>query len=300
MTDIKFDGQIAIVTGAGRGLGRTYALELARRGAHVVVNDLGGNPDGSGGAASAADAVVEEIESAGGTAVASYDSVADAAGGAAIVQRALDAFGSVDIVINNAGILRDRSFAKMTAEDVETVLGVHLHGAFHVTGPAFRVMKEKGYGRLIFTTSSAGLFGNFGQANYGAAKLGLVGLSNVLAIEGKKYGIHSNVIAPMAALRLTEGLMGPLGEFAQAELVTPLVVYLVSKECPVTHEVYSAGGGRYARAFVAVGPGWFVGKDAVPTAEEIAKSFDQIRAEDGYSTPLSATEESELLAKYLD
>lgn len=178
---IGFDNQVAIVTGAGGGLGRAYALELARRGARVVVNDLGGRPDGTRGGSDAADSTVAEIIAKGGEAVANYDSVGTPAGGEAIVRSAVDAFGTVDVVINNAGILRDKSFANVELSDVDAVIDVHLRGAFHVTQPAFRVMKEKGYGRLLFTSSAAGLFGNFGQANYGAAKMGLVGLSNVLA-----------------------------------------------------------------------------------------------------------------------
>ncbi len=204
---IAFDGRVAIITGSGGGLGRTYALELARRGARLVVNDLGGAVDGTGASSSAADRVVEEIEAAGGEAVANYDSVSTEEGGAAIVQTALDSFGTVDIVVIHAGILRDKSFAKMEAAEVEAVLDVHLKGAFYVSIPAFGIMKESGYGRFVFTSSSSGLFGNFGQANYGAAKAGLAGLSNVLAIEGQKYNILSNAIAPIALTRMTEELL---------------------------------------------------------------------------------------------
>ncbi len=221
MTDIRFDNRVAIVTGAGGGLGREHSLLLGRRGAKVVVNDLGGAVDGTGSGQTMADKVVEEIRAAGGEAIANYDSVTTPEGGEAMVKAALDAFGSVDIVINNAGILRDKSFPKLTNEELESVLGVHLRGAFHVSQPAFREMKEREYGRLVFTTSNAGLFGNFGQTNYGAAKAGLVGLSNVLAIEGMKYNIKSNVIAPMAKSRMTEVLLGSLGDVLDPALVSP-------------------------------------------------------------------------------
>ncbi|MFI5693816.1 SDR family NAD(P)-dependent oxidoreductase [Kribbella sp. NPDC051586] len=297
MTDLDFTGQVAIVTGAGGGLGRSYALELARRGARVVVNDLGGALDGTGGSQAAADEVVAQIRAAGGDAVASHHSVATAEGGEAIVQRALDAFGTVDILINNAGILRDRTFPKLTSEDLKAVLEVHLYGAFHVTQPAFRVMKERRHGRLLFTSSAAGLFGNFGQANYAAAKAGVVGLSNVLAVEGEKYGITSNVISPIAASRLTEGLMGDLADSVRPDLVTPLVVLLVSPGCTITHEVYTAGGGRFARVLLGVGPGWF--SDNEPTAEDVAEQIDRIRAAAGYSEPHSAVQEAGLLVQHL-
>jgi NAD(P)-dependent dehydrogenase (short-subunit alcohol dehydrogenase family) len=296
---IDFDGKVAIVTGAGGGLGRCYALELARRGARVVVNDLGGSPDGTGAASSAADTTVADITSAGGEAVANYDSVATPEGGAAIVQTALDAYGTVDIVINNAGFLRDRSFANMAMEDVQAIIDVHLLGAFYVTQPAFRVMKEKGFGRLLFTASAAGVFGNFGQANYGAAKMGLVGLSNVLAVEGAKSGITSNVIAPAAKSRLTEDLLGPLAEALGPELVMPLALYLVSPACELTHEVFSVGGGRYARIFIGESPGWFAGKGVQPTVEDIADHIGEIRAEEGYVVPANLGEELQLLLKQL-
>jgi NAD(P)-dependent dehydrogenase (short-subunit alcohol dehydrogenase family) len=296
---IGFDGRVAIITGAGGGLGKTYALELARRGARVVVNDLGGNPDGTGGAASPADATVAEITAAGGEAVANYDSVATPEGGAAITQAALDAFGTVDIVINNAGILRDKSFANLALPDLHAVLDVHLLGAFYVTQPAFRVMKEKGYGRLLFTSSAAGVFGNFGQTNYGAAKMGLVGLSNVLAVEGAKSGITSNVIAPIARSRLTEELLGPLASAVEADLVTPLSLYLVSEDCTLTHEIFSVGGGKYSRVFVGETPGWYAGKGVRPTVEDIADHIGDIRAEEGYTVPANANDDIALLLKAL-
>jgi NAD(P)-dependent dehydrogenase (short-subunit alcohol dehydrogenase family) len=296
---ISFDGRVAIITGAGGGLGKTYALELARRGARVVVNDLGGSPDGTGGAASPADTTVDEITAAGGEAVASYDSVATPEGGAAITQTALDAFGTVDIVINNAGILRDKSFVNLEFENLQAVLDVHLMGAFYVTQPAFRVMKERGYGRLLFTSSAAGLFGNFGQTNYGAAKMGLVGLSNVLAVEGAKSGITSNVIAPIARSRLTEELLGPLAAAVEPDLVTPLSVYLVSEACELTHEIFAAGGGKYSRVFVGEAPGWFAGKGVTPTVEDIGEHIGEIRSEEGYAVPGNANDDIRLLLKAL-
>ncbi|HEX2368131.1 MAG TPA: SDR family NAD(P)-dependent oxidoreductase [Acidimicrobiia bacterium] len=295
MSDITFDGRVAIVTGAGGGLGRSYALELARRGARLVVNDLGGAMDGTGSGTRAADEVVAEIEASGGEALASYDSVASAEGGEAIVAAAMDTFGAVDVVVSNAGILRDRSFANITLEEVESVLAVHLLGGFHVAMPAFRVMKERGYGRLVFAASNAGIFGNFGQANYGAAKMGLVGLSNVLAIEGAKYGIRSNVIAPVARTRMTENLLGPLADLLDPEQVTPMVVYLASEANPHTHEIFTAGGGRYGRIFVATNPGWFAGQKVVPTVEDLAEHIDEVRDLSTYEIPLSSNDEIRLV-----
>ncbi|HVW34969.1 MAG TPA: SDR family NAD(P)-dependent oxidoreductase [Acidimicrobiia bacterium] len=293
---IGFDGRVAIITGAGGGLGKTYALELARRGAKVVVNDLGGNTEGSGsGAAGPADTTVAEITAAGGEAVASYDSVATPEGGAAITQTALDAFGTVDIVINNAGILRDKSFANLEWPNLQAVLDVHLMGAFYVTQPAFRVMKEKGYGRLLFTSSAAGVFGNFGQTNYGAAKMGLVGLSNVLAVEGAKSGITSNAICPIAKSRMTIDLLGPLADAVEPELVMPLSLYLVSEACTLTHEIFSVGGGKYSRVFIGETPGWFAGKGERPSVEDVADHIDQIRGEDGYTVPGNANDDIRLL-----
>ena len=299
MSDIRFDGKVAVITGAGGGLGRTYALEFARRGAQIVVNDLGGAADGTGSGSAMADAVVKEINEAGGSAVANYDSVADPKSGEAIVQTALDSFGRVDVVINNAGVLRDKTFVKLSPEELELVIDVHLKGAFFVSQPAFRVMKENGYGRFVFTTSAAGVFGNFGQSNYGAAKLGLVGLSNVLSQEGAKYDIKSNVIAPIARTRMTEQLLGPLAEALDPECVTPLVTFLASDACDFTHEVFSVGGGRFARIFTGLAPGWFAGRAAKPSAEEIRDHMDQIQNPEGYTIPAGIGDEMKLLLEAL-
>lgn len=289
--EIDFDGRVVLVTGAGGGLGRTYALELARRGAKVVVNDLGGAVDGTGSGSSAADAVVAEIVAAGGEAVANADSVSTSEGGEAMVQAALDAYGRLDVCINNAGILRDVSFLKLDDAQLDAVIDVHLRGAFNVSRPAFKAMAANGYGRFLFTTSAAGLFGNFGQSNYSAAKLGLVGLSNTLAIEGAKKGIASNVIAPIARTRMTEELLGPLAELMDPEKITPMAVYLVSEACGLTHETFSVAGGKFARVFIGVGAGWFAGKDAHPTPEDIAENLDAIRAIDDHIVPLGVLEE---------
>src|SRR5215204_3401348 len=212
MAELGFDGKVAIITGAGGGLGRQHALLLASRGALVVVNDLGGAVDGTGCDKGAAERVVDEIRSDGGEAVADTSSVATPEGGAAVVQTALDAFGRVDIVVNNAGILRDKSFHNMDPELMNPVFDVHLKGAFHVTQPAWVVMRAKGYGRIISTSSAAGIFGNFGQTNYGAAKMGLIGLTRVLAVEGARYGIQANVIAPLARTRMTEDILGGMAD----------------------------------------------------------------------------------------
>ena len=285
MSDIQFDDRVAIITGAGGGLGKTYALELGRRGAKVVVNDLGGSADGTGAGSSMADETVKEINEAGGTAVANYDSVATPEGGEAIVKTALDNFGRCDIVINNAGILRDKSFTKLEPENLEIVIDVHLKGAFFVSQPAFRAMKENNYGRFVFTASGAGIFGNFGQTNYGAAKMGLVGLSNVLAVEGAKNNIKCNTIAPIARTRLTEQLLGPMAEQLAPHHVTPLVVYLVSEACELTHEIFDVGGGRYARIFLGMGKGWTAPKGRDASAEDIAANLDAVRSTDDFVIP---------------
>ena len=278
-TEIRFDDRVAVITGAGAGLGRVYALEIAKRGAKVVVNDLGGARDGSGdGSSTPADKVVEEIQALGGEAVANYDNVATAEGGENIIKTALDAFGTVDIVINNAGILRDKSFLKMEPEHWQAVLDVHLNGAYHVTRPAMAVMKEKGYGRILMTTSAAGLYGNFGQTNYTAAKMGLVGLMNTLNLEGQKYDIKINTIAPVAASRLTEDILPPdFIDKLKPELVAPMALYLVSEHCPVSGNIYNAGLGCFNRATMVTGPGAIVGDgQEIPTAEQVLAQWKNI------------------------
>jgi NAD(P)-dependent dehydrogenase (short-subunit alcohol dehydrogenase family) len=296
MADLGFDGKVAVITGAGGGLGRSHALELARRGALVVVNDLGGSVDGTGDSQTAAQRVVDEIKAAGGEAVANYDSVATPEGGTAIVQTALDNWGRVDIVINNAGILRDASFKNMTPDQLNPVLDVHLRGAFYVTQPAWETMRAQNYGRIVNTSSGAGVFGNFGQTNYGAAKMGLVGLTRVLAVEGAKYNIKANAIAPVAKTRMTEDLLGPVADKLGPEYVTPLVVFLAHEDCPVSGEVYSVGGGRVARVFLGVTEGIV---DHNLTPESVRDSFDTIRNETGYSVPANLNEEMGLALKAL-
>ncbi len=290
MSDISFDGRVAVVTGAGGGLGRTYALELARRGAAVVVNDLGGSVDGKGGDESAAQKVVDEIKAAGGDAAPNFDSVMTPEGGASIVQTAVGAFGKVDIVINNAGFLRDKSFLKLTWDDLDAIIDVHLKAAFYVSQPAFAVMKENGYGRFVHTASNA-TFGNFGQTNYSAAKMGLVGLSNTISVEGARAGILSNVIMPVAKTRMTEELLGDFANYLAPELVTPMVTYLASEACTTTHGAYSAAGGRYARVNWALNQGWFAGPGVTPTAEDIAAHLGQIEDRAGSFVPSSTTDE---------
>jgi NAD(P)-dependent dehydrogenase (short-subunit alcohol dehydrogenase family) len=295
--ELGFDGKVAIITGAGGGLGRQHALLLASRGALVVVNDLGGALDGSGSDKGAAQKVVDEIVDLGGVAVADTNSVSTPEGGAAIVKSAVDAYGRVDIVINNAGILRDKSFHNLTPDLMNPVFDVHLKGAFHVTQPAFVLMREQGYGRIISTSSAAGVFGNFGQANYGAAKMGLVGFMRVLAVEGAKYNIKANAIAPLALTRMTESLFsGAMAEKLQPELISPIVAFLAHEDCPVSGEVYSVGGGRVARVFIGETPGYF---NANLTMEDVRNNFDQIRNEDGYIVPANISEETAMFMPYL-
>ncbi len=278
MSEIRFDGRVAIVSGAGGGVGRTYALDLAKRGAKVVVNDLGGSVDGVGTGSAAADAVVEEIKAAGGEAVANYDSVSTMEGGQSIVQTALDNYGTVDILINNAGILRDRSFFKMTADEWDLVVSVHLRGAFCLTQPAAKVMKDNLYGRIIFTASTSGLYGNFGQTNYGAAKLGLVGIMNTLKLEAAKYNIMVNTVAPNAYSRMTADIFGPdLKDKLRPEFNTPMVTYLCSEECQVSGMTFTMSGGWFARSAVVSNAGvGLVKNDQLVTAEEIRDNFDKI------------------------
>jgi NAD(P)-dependent dehydrogenase (short-subunit alcohol dehydrogenase family) len=290
MDEIRYDDRVAVITGAGGGLGRSYALYLAQRGASIVVNDLGGTTDGQGNDSKAADSVVAEVLALGGKAVANYDSVATAAGGERIIQTAMDTFGRVDIAINNAGILRDASLVKMSADSFDKLIDVHLKGAFYVTQPAFRVMKERGYGRVLYTASGAGLFGNFGQANYAAAKMGLVGLSSVTAIEGAKYNIKSNVITPIARTRLTEELMAPTGEMFAPEFIAPMVAYLVSEGCEYSHEIFNVGAGRYSRIFVGSAPGWNAPGGTTPSVEDIRDNLHTIISTEGFRVPGSAAE----------
>ncbi len=256
MSQIDFEGRVAVVTGAGGGLGRSHALLLAAHGAKVVVNDLGGNRAGEGGGSEMADDVVAEIEASGGEAVANYASVADQDGAASVIQDALDRFGRVDVVINNAGILRDKSFAKLTAEELDLVLKVHVYGSFFVTMAAWPHLREQGYGRVVNTASGSGLYGNFGQANYAAAKMGLVGFTRTLAHEGAKYGILANAIAPVAASRMTDDIMPPkLLEALEPQNVSPVVAYLASEACAESGRIFSVGGGYVARVAIVEGEG---------------------------------------------
>ncbi len=272
---IRFDGKVAIVTGAGGGLGRAHALDLARRGAKVVINDLGGTVDGSGGSSDAAKKVVDEIKAFGGEAIANGASVTDDVGVAGLVKQTLDAFGRIDILINNAGVLRDKSFTKMEIKDFEFVLDVHLIGSVKVTKACWETMKAQQYGRIVMTSSSSGLYGNFGQTNYGAAKLGLVGFMNTLKLEGQKDNIRVNALAPVAGTRMTENLMPPQAMDAlKPEFVTPGVVYLVSEDAP-TGVILTAGGGAFAVAQIIESNGAFLGQQGL-TAEKVADNWSKI------------------------
>jgi NAD(P)-dependent dehydrogenase (short-subunit alcohol dehydrogenase family) len=296
MADLGFDGKVAVITGAGGGLGREHALLLASRGAQVVINDLGGSVSGEGaGDEGPAHTTAKEIEDLGGTAVADTNSVATPEGGEAIVQTALDAFGRVDIVINNAGILRDKTFHNMTPDQLDPVLTVHLRGAFFVTRPAWIKMREQGYGRIVNTSSNSGILGNFGQSNYGAAKMGLVGFTRVLAAEGAKYNIKANAIAPVARTRMTEELLGALAERLDPALVSPVVAWLAHEDCPVTGEIYSAAGGRIARMFIGLTNGYYNPK---LTLEDVRDHFDEIRDETGYIVPSGPGDEFAQLLKH--
>ncbi len=275
MADLRFDGKVAIVTGSGGGLGRQHALELARRGAKVVVNDLGGSVDGSGGGSEASHKVVEEIKAAGGEAIANGSSVTDDAGVALMVKQAMDAWGRIDILIANAGVLRDKSFAKMDIPDFEFVLGVHLMGTVKPAKAVWEIMREQNYGRIVVTTSSSGLYGNFGQSNYGAAKMGVVGFMNTLKLEGQKNNIHVNAVAPVAGTRMTENII-PAEIFARLspDFVTPGVVYLCSEEAP-TGCILTAGGGAFALARIVETEGVFLG-DGGLSVEEVRDNWAKI------------------------
>ena len=303
---IDFHDQVAVVTGAGRGLGRLYALELARRGAAVVVNDLGTSMHGEGRDRGVADEVVAEITDAGGRAVASYDSVATAEGGAAIVAAALDAFGRVDAVVSNAGIFHTVAFDEMSGDDWRRMIDVHVHGSFYLSQPAYRVMKQQGYGRFVFIASSAGLFGQPMSAHYAAAKCGVFGLANVIAIEGAPHGILANCVLPFGHSRMVTETMGDaaliVGDHTavggqesfltaiRPELVVPITTYLASRACAVTHQSFSACAGRYARAFVGLGEGW-VAPSTDPTADDIADQLAAVSATEPFSVPDSIFDE---------
>ena len=274
---INFEGRVAIVTGAGGGLGRCHALDLARRGAKVVVNDLGGSVDGSSdGSLSAAETVVEEIKAAGGHAMANGASVTDRAQVADMVKDVIDKYGRIDILINNAGILRDKSFTKVEDEDFRMVLEVHLMGSVNCTKAVWEIMKEQNYGRIVMTSSSSGLYGNFGQTNYGAAKMGVVGLMNTLKLEGAKYNIKCNSLAPLAGTRMTESLMpGEVIEQIKPEFVTPAVTYMVSEDAP-TGVIIAAGAGVFTRVMVHETKGVYLGTGEEMTAENIEANWEQI------------------------
>ena len=295
---IEFKDQVAIVTGAGRGLGRLFAIDLARRGASVVVNDLGGSMHGQGSDASVADLVVEEIKRAGGAAVASHHSVDSPEGGEAIVRTATETFGRLDVVVSNAGIFNTIAFDDLTPSDWRRMLSVHLDGGFYLSQPAFRAMKAQGYGRFVFIASSAGFFGQPLEAHYAAAKTGLLGLTNVIALEGEPYGIRANSVLPFGFSRMVTETV-PDEEYLRTsqfinsikpELVVPLVVFLASKACGVTHHNYSACAGRFARAFVGLSHGW-VAERGTPSADDIAAHIDEISATKSFTVPTSIYDE---------
>ncbi|AXQ31761.1 SDR family NAD(P)-dependent oxidoreductase [Solimonas sp. K1W22B-7] len=296
---IGFKDQVVIVTGAGRGLGRLYALEFARRGAAVVVNDLGGSMHGDGADGSVADQVVEEIRRNGGKAVASHDSVATPEGGAAIVRAAVETFGRLDAVVSNAGIFGSVDFEMLQPEEWRRMLGVHLDGSFYLSQPAFRVMKSQGYGRFVFTSSSAGLFGQPQEAHYAAAKAGIFGLSNVVAIEGEEHGIKANCVLPFGFSRMVTETVGgadaaaqiPFLQIIDPRLVVPMVVFLASRACEPSHHHYSAGAGRYARVFAGLGEGWLAPAGSAPTAEDIAANLGKVSATQPFTVPSSIVDE---------
>jgi len=290
---ISFENRVAIITGAGRGLGAHHARLLASRGAAVVVNDPGVAADGTAMEATPAEEVVAEIKAAGGAAVAEHSSVATPEGGAAIVQKAIDEFGRVDILVNNAGILRDKAFHNLEWPNLDAVLDTHLKGSFYVTQPAFKAMRAQGYGRIVMTTSNAGILGNFGQANYGAAKMGVIGLMNVLKHEGAKYNIKVNTVAPTARTRMTEELFGVLIAKFEPAYVSPVVAYFCSEECNLSGEIWSVGGGAVGRFFIGRTEGYFKHpeREGELTLEDVAANVAAIRDEAGYRVPTNIQEE---------
>ena len=296
MGELGFDGKVAVVTGAGGGIGRQHALLLASRGARVVVNDIGGTVAGVGSDEGPAEKVATEIRSLGGEAMADGHSVSTADGGEGIVATALDAFGRIDIVVNNAGIIRDKTFHNMTPELLDPVIDVHLKGAFNVTRPAWIHIREQGYGRVVNTSSNSGILGNFGQSNYGAAKMGLWGLTRVLAAEGARYNIKVNTIAPLARTRMTEEVLGELVAKLDPEYISPVVGWLAHEDVPVSGEVFSVGGGRVARFFVGMTNGFYTSDLSM---EAVRDHFDEIRDEKEYTVPAGPGEEFSLLFKMM-
>lgn len=288
--EIRFDDRVAVITGAGGGLGRAHALLLASRGAKVVVNDLGGAMDGTGSDSTPAQKVVDEIKEAGGEATANYDSVSEWESAQKIIQTAIDTYGKIDILINNAGILRDKSMMKMTVEDWNLVIAVHLSGTFFCTKSALPNMRENSYGRILSTASAAGLYGNFGQTNYGAAKLGIAGMMNSVKLEGAKYNIKANTLVPIAGTRLTATVLPPnVVENLKPEYVSPLAAYMVSEQCELAGAMVVAGGGYYSRAAVMEGPGFFFDDPESVTVDDIASKIGEITSLEGALEYDSAT-----------
>jgi NAD(P)-dependent dehydrogenase (short-subunit alcohol dehydrogenase family) len=296
---IDFTDKVVVVTGAGRGLGRLYAIEFARRGASVVVNDLGGSMHGDGADSSVADEVVEEVQRGGGTAVSSHHSVDSSEGAQAIVQTAVDNFGRLDAVVSNAGIFNSVAFEDLSEAHWRRMLSVHLDGGFYLGQAAFRVMKAQGYGRLVFIASSAGMFGQPFEAHYSAAKAGLFGLTNTIAIEGAQHGILANTVLPFGYSRMVSETVGD-PEFLkqsgffnaiQPELVVPIVIFLASRACEFSHQNYSAGAGRFARVFVGLAEGWLAEPGTRPTAEDIAANLAEVSATQPFTIPMSIEDE---------
>ncbi len=293
MSELRFDGRVAVITGAGGGLGKAYALLLAGRGARVVVNDLGGTFDGKGADSTPAQKVVDQIKSAGGEAVANYESVSEWESAQKIIQAAIDHYGQIDILINNAGILRDKSLLKMEIADYLKVIEVHLNGTYYCTKAAFAHMREQSYGRIVSTASAAGVYGNFGQTNYGAAKMGIVGLMNCVCQEGARYGVLANTVVPTAGTRLTATVMPPdVVDKVKPEYVAPMVVYMCSEQFQESGKIYTAGGGYFSRAAVVEGPGIFLDTAAGITPDMIAEQIEKISSLEGgreYSSAMDQT-----------
>ena len=301
MAEVRFDDRVAVVTGAGGGLGREYALLLASRGAKLVVNDLGGAMDGTGSGHTMAEQVCQEIKDAGGEAVPNFDSVADWEGAQNIIKTAIDAFGKIDILINNAGILRDKSFIKMEMEDYEKVKAVHLDGSFFCSKAAFPHMREQAYGRIVSATSAAGVYGNFGQANYGAAKMGIIGMTHVLKQEGAKYNILANIIVPIAGTRMTATVLPPnVVDVLKPEFVAPMVVWACSENNTFSGYSFVAGGGYYSRTAFMEGPGVFMDIKQPITLEMIDENIDGITTLEGAKTFENATEQTMYALSKLD